>query len=208
MRNFTTIGTRIGTRSEIGEDLYRQQAHLRYQVFHGRLKWELPDANPESQLERDQFDHPDTIYVLSGNPVVACCRLIPTQSRHMISELWPGMLNGRHLGSPDTWEISRFAVNTAIPGITGLASISLLQAVHAYGTERGINSLIVVTSACFERFLRKSGVAIERWGVINDRNGQVIIAGEVPLTPELGVQLSRNGKLFHISFSDTALATA
>lgn len=203
------LRTKIGTREEIGETLYFQQAQLRYHVFHERLDWSLPGVNSDAQTEHDQFDHPDTIYILVGDPVIACCRLIPTFRRHMITELWPQLLAGRRLGRHDAWEISRFAVNAAAPSISRQASALLMHTIVEYAIEHGIGSYVIVTSEHFDRFLRRSGVSVERWGVLDDSDGQPIIAGEFLVTQRLSERLIRNMKqLTHTSFSEIALATA
>lgn len=203
-----TFSVTIGTRSEIGEVFFWQQANLRYRVFLNRLHWKLPDANPETQLELDQYDHKDTIYILCGNPVIACCRLIPTLNRHMITELWPELLNGRILGQSDVWEVSRFAVDTKSPGASSLATAEMLLAGFLYATERGITRLIVVTSSPFERLLRTLGVCLQRWGRIRDHDGSPIIAGEACLSHEMQTALLSNQVKFQTNFKEIALATA
>jgi len=69
-----------GSSNTIGKQLYTQVAHYRHKVFIEMLGWELETRNGE---ELDQFDRPDTLYVVSqdddGN-VNGCARLLPPAS--------------------------------------------------------------------------------------------------------------------------------
>lgn len=83
----------VGTRGEIGESVYREMLELRHKIFHGRLQWDIPSASEDPNLEEDMFDTDGTVYVVIGDPVVACCRMVPTTGTTMISVLWPDVMN-------------------------------------------------------------------------------------------------------------------
>ena len=67
-----------GKTGTLSSELYTKTAQYRYKVFIETLGWELQTKNGE---ELDQFDRPDTLYVVAqddvGN-VNGCARLLPT----------------------------------------------------------------------------------------------------------------------------------
>ena len=74
-----------GSSNTIGKQLYTQVAHYRHKVFIEMLGWELETRNGE---ELDQFDRPDTLYVVSqdddGN-VNGCARFF-NAARETVSD--------------------------------------------------------------------------------------------------------------------------
>ena len=99
-----------GSSNTIGKQLYTQVAHYRHKVFIEMLGWELETRNGE---ELDQFDRPDTLYVVSqdddGN-VNGCARLLPTSQPYLLGEIFPQLMNGAEVPrSDEIWEVSRFA---------------------------------------------------------------------------------------------------
>jgi N-acyl-L-homoserine lactone synthetase len=99
---------------------------LRTRVFKERMGWDVSIS--DDGLEVDQFDLPETIYllVLDDDEMIGSWRLLPTNGPTMIRDVWPEFLRSIDLPSdPDVWEASRFAVNSPIgdPG-EGLAQVS------------------------------------------------------------------------------------
>lgn len=87
---------------------------LRKRVFKDRMGWEVSiDTNG---LEVDQFDLPETIYVLAldnDRRVIGNWRLLPTIGPTMIRDIWPKFLDSIYMPSdPCVWEASRFAVDS------------------------------------------------------------------------------------------------
>lgn len=99
-----------GAAETLPNNFYERIAGYRYQVFVERLGWPL---HTENGMESDQFDHPDTIYVVSQDEqgeITGCARLLPTTGPYLLGEVFPQLLNGLPLPcSPDIWELSRFA---------------------------------------------------------------------------------------------------
>lgn len=87
---------------------------LRARVFKDTLKWDV-DVNPDG-LEVDQFDLPETVYLLAVNRkgrVVGNWRMLPTDGPTMIRDVWPEFMESLPLPSdPDVFEVSRFAVHS------------------------------------------------------------------------------------------------
>ncbi|UUZ50691.1 hypothetical protein LP420_13640 [Massilia sp. B-10] len=74
------------------------------------MKWDLKTSDG---LELDQFDRPDTLYMVSQDElgqVNGCARLLPTSQPYLLGEVFPELMNGLPVPcSPDVWELSRFA---------------------------------------------------------------------------------------------------
>lgn len=87
---------------------------LRTRVFKDTLKWDV-EVNPDG-LEVDQFDLPETVYLLAVNNkgrVVGNWRMLPTDGPTMIRDVWPEFTRSLPLPSdPDIFEVSRFAIHS------------------------------------------------------------------------------------------------
>ncbi|MGE3770530.1 MAG: acyl-homoserine-lactone synthase [Bdellovibrionales bacterium] len=87
---------------------------LRARVFKDKMQW---DVNVDGQgLEVDEFDLPQTVYVLAlddNRTVIGNWRMVPTSGPTMIRNLWPQFLGSIEMpSSDDVWEVSRFTVNS------------------------------------------------------------------------------------------------
>jgi len=161
-----------GSSNTIGKKLYTQVAHYRHKVFIEMLGWELETRNGE---ELDQFDRPDTLYVVSqdddGN-VNGCARLLPTSQPYLLGEIFPQLMNG--VGVPcsdDVWELSRFAAvdfnsrtTSALSQFSSEVAVELLKESIAFAAANGAKRLITVSPIGIERLLRRAGFRAHRAG--------------------------------------------
>lgn len=89
---------------------------LRAQVFKEKMGWDVT-VTPD-KLEVDQFDLPDTVYLLALNSdrhVIGTWRLLPSTGPTMIRDLWPQYLDSLPMpSSPRVWEVSRFAIHSPV----------------------------------------------------------------------------------------------
>jgi acyl homoserine lactone synthase len=151
---------------------YRQVAAYRHKVFVENLGWDLyaPDG-----LEQDQFDRPDTVYVVARDDedeVCGCARLLPTTRPYLLSEVFPQLLNGAMPpSSPEIWELSRFAAvdfnspdQSPLRQMSSEVAIDLLQSAIDCAAQHGAKRLIAVTSLGTERLLRNAGFKAHRAG--------------------------------------------
>lgn len=113
---------------QVGKTKHLFEMHrFRTRVFKEKMKWDV--SITEDGLEVDQFDLPNTVYMLSldeSQKVIGTWRLLPTDGPTMIRDVWPDFLKTIDMPSdPDIWETSRFAVNSP-KGDTneGLAQVS------------------------------------------------------------------------------------
>jgi len=152
--------------------LFGRLASYRHKVFVERLGWQL---KAENGLEFDQFDRPDTVYVIArdeDDDVIGCARLLPTTRPYLLGEVFPELLNGLPPpASPEVWELSRFAAvdfNAAPSSPLGQFSspiaVGLLRASIACAGEHGAKQLITVSPLGVERLLRKAGFEARRAG--------------------------------------------
>ncbi|MDB5771550.1 MAG: acyl homoserine lactone synthase [Burkholderiales bacterium] len=157
-----------GRSCEFSPALETALAEYRHKIFIERLGWSLP---VEPGKERDQFDHPNTLYVVARDregAICGCARLLPTTEPYLLSEVFPALLAG--LPTPrshDVWELSRFAAASTTSSSnenTAANTRSLLAAAVAAAMENGARRLITVSPLGIERLLQRMGVHAHRAG--------------------------------------------
>lgn len=98
------------TMNEMSSDLLKQLGQYRYRVFIEMLGWDL---DTEPGIETDQFDRPDTVFVIAednAQNIIGCSRLLPTTQPYLLKEVFPELLGLRKAPeSPQVWELSRFS---------------------------------------------------------------------------------------------------
>ena len=167
----TIVETITGTRSELPEQLYREMLRFRYRVFVEHLGWKLPCGEG---LETDQFDRPDTIYVVvrdTHGRLAGCARLLPTTRPYLLEQLFPELLGGSPPPrSPRMWELSRFAAFDHAPrgaprsgGLSSTTAVGLLESALRCARRLGARRLITVSPTSVERLLRKAGFEFGRF---------------------------------------------
>ena len=108
----------VGSTSDLPRQWIHELAQYRHRVFVERLGWQLQG---EPGIEFDAFDRPDTVYVIARGEhgrIVGCSRLLPTTAPYLLSHVFPELLEGcPPPGSPQIWELSRFAALKELPGI-------------------------------------------------------------------------------------------
>jgi acyl homoserine lactone synthase len=172
-----------GTRSQLSPSLEVALASYRHEVFIEALHWQLP---VENGLERDQFDRPDTLYVVGKSAcgsVCGCARLLPTTQAYLLDEVFPDLMNGAP--SPhasDVWELSRFSTKatneTSAPSRDEARRrfCMLFAAVVEAAIEQGATRLITFTALGVERILRSIGMHAHRVGPPQLIDGAPVLA--------------------------------
>lgn len=160
----------VGVSESLPARLFDDLASYRHRIFVERLGWQL---QAEHGQEFDQFDRPDTVYVVArgGNDeVIGCARLLPTLRPYLLADVFPDLMQGLPVPRcAEVWELSRFAaVDLATTSTDDMGQFSsptavgLLQAALDSAAERGANELISVSPLGVERLLRKAGFQAER----------------------------------------------
>ncbi|HYD94467.1 MAG TPA: acyl-homoserine-lactone synthase [Noviherbaspirillum sp.] len=172
--------TIIGTAKEFSPSLENALAAYRHKIFIERLGWPLPVENGQ---ERDQFDHPDTLYVMTrdeNGAICGCARLLPTTAPYLLSEIFPNLLAGAPVPrSSEVWELSRFAAASvaAQSSVEAAANTrALLAAAVQTAMEHGAKRLITVSPLGIERLLQRMGVHAHRAGPPMLADGKPIFA--------------------------------
>ena len=157
-------------------------ALYRHKIFIEKLGWQLPVRDG---MERDQFDRPDTLYVVAqddNGDICGCARLLPTTNAYLLGEVFPQLMNG--LPAPcvgHIWELSRFAAadvskNLTLPQNMAKMSRDLLAAAVMVAAKQGAARLITVSPLGVERLLHRMGVHAHRAGPPVFVNGKPIFA--------------------------------
>jgi acyl homoserine lactone synthase len=172
--------TIFGKSNSFSPELEIAIAEYRHKIFIERLGWPLPVENGR---ERDQFDHPDTLYVVAREPngaICGCARLLPTTEPYLLSEIFPHLLAGVPIPrTHDVWELSRFAAASVDPNSTIDATAntrSLLAAAVKSAAQQGAKRLITVSPLGIERLLHRMGVHAHRAGPPALADGKPIFA--------------------------------
>lgn len=164
-----------GTYHDLGTQQLNSLASYRYQLFVETLGWDL---DVKDNLELDQFDRPDTLYVIAKDNdgrIVGTARLLPTTQNYLLSEVFPELLNGQEPPhSPEVWELSRFAAHDfsgtqphsagELRQVSSDLTVALLNTAIEAAKERGAKRLITVSPLAVERLLRQLDVRTSRAG--------------------------------------------
>jgi N-acyl-L-homoserine lactone synthetase len=161
-----------GSSAQLQQGLHASVGRYRHRVFVDKLGWDVPSRDG---IEADQFDRPDTVYVVGRDDqgqVCGCARLLPTTRPYLLGEVFPQLLNGlAPPASPDVWELSRFAATdfnsqatSALGKMSSEAAIALMHASLACAAGHGAKRLIMVTNIGVERLLRRAGFQAQRAG--------------------------------------------
>jgi acyl homoserine lactone synthase len=174
--------TITGTTSDFSSEFENAIAQYRHKIFIERLGWQLP---AENGLERDQFDRPDTLYVIARNPsgaICGCARLLPTTRPYLLGDIFPDLLAGLPVPCDDeTWELSRFAVASidaeAVSATEAARNTrTLLAAAIRSAAENGARRVITVSPLGIERLLHRMGVHAHRAGPPTLVDGKPVFA--------------------------------
>lgn len=183
-----------GKSEAFSETMFSAVANYRYKVFVETLGWELQTKNGE---ELDQFDRPDTVYVVSQDDdgrVNGCARLLPTSRPYLLGDIFPQLMNGSPVPcSDEVWELSRFAsvdfnsrTTSALSQFSSEVTANLLRESIACAAAHGAKRLITVSPIGIERLLRRLGVHCHRAGPPMIINGHPIFACWIEIEPQQG----------------------
>lgn len=161
-----------GKTGTLSDELLTSVAQYRYKVFIEMLGWDLKTQHGE---ELDQFDRPDTLYVVSKDDqghVNGCARLLPTSRPYLLGEVFPELMQGQTIPCTDeVWELSRFASvdfnggkTSALSQFSSGVACQLLRESIAIAKANGAKRLITVSPIGIERLLRHTGVHAHRAG--------------------------------------------
>ncbi|TFH92845.1 acyl-homoserine-lactone synthase [Vibrio ouci] len=148
----------------------------RHKVFINHLGWDLDLTQHciDQELEIDQFDGDDTLYVISKNThdeIVGCARLLPTTQPYLLEEVFPELLgSGTAPKANDVWELSRFAcIDFNQPVSNGKAlnqtqrAITLFLLTVEAAKQHGAKHFVTVSPLGIEKMLKREGFSVSRF---------------------------------------------
>lgn len=198
----------VGTSTELERGVETELATYRHRVFVENLGWELPNAEPG--LERDQFDGPDTLYVVAKDAVgeiCGCARLLSTEQAYLLGSVFPGLLDGQPLpSSSEIWELSRYTTQILNGKATSQAELrqrfaALFKAVVEAALDRGAKRLITFSYVGIERYVRSFGIHAHRAGSTQMVDGKPVLAFWIELDEQtckaLGIVSTAAPALMH-----------
>jgi acyl homoserine lactone synthase len=169
-----------GRSCDLSQTLRVALSQYRHKIFIERLGWSLPVVNG---MESDQFDHPETLYVIAhekDGAITGCARLLPTESPYLLSEIFPHLLAGLSIPrARDVWELSRFSaapIDAHAHRDGAVLTRSLLAAAVKCAAEQGATRLITVSPLGIERLLVRMGVHSHRAGPPTLIDGKPVFA--------------------------------
>lgn len=188
---FNKMEVLAGRPHELTSQLIESVERYRYKVFVEMLGWQL-DTPPG--LERDQFDHADTLYLAARDAqhnVVGTARLLPTTQSYLLGDVFPQLMGGATPpNDPLVWELSRFAAvdfsatgSGALGQFSSPVAVGLLEKAIEVAAEQGAQRLITVSPLGIERLLRREGFRAHRAAPPQIIDGHPIFACWIEVTP-------------------------
>jgi acyl homoserine lactone synthase len=184
--------------NNIDTETKKQIHNLRYNVFHKRLKWDVPVINNQ---EIDEYDELNPIFITAKDPsgeLIGCLRILKTTNKYMLKDTFPQLLNNQAAPeSKSILEISRFATQKSAylfdPNEKRYVTYSVLQQAYLHAIEQGVEEYVMVTTCAIERYLRILGVPTSRLG-----NGLSMDIGGVN---SVAIRMSMNNEFKNAVFS-------
>jgi acyl-homoserine lactone synthase len=155
---------------------------LRHEIFIKGRGWKLPDINGR---ERDQFDRPDTVYLLdldNRGRVAASMRMLPTERPHLMSEVLYDLCEDGPPTGPTIWESSRGSVRPDTKGDLGWPRLQL--AMIEFSLLWGIESVVFVLDTWMFPGALRVGWDLRPLGPPVEMDGESYMAGQLFITPE------------------------
>ncbi|HEX3895383.1 MAG TPA: acyl-homoserine-lactone synthase [Rudaea sp.] len=172
-----------GTQQQLRIGVEAELAAYRYKVFVEHLGWDLPIAQIGS--ERDEFDRPDTFYVVVKDDrerICGCARLLPTTHPYLLGMVFPQLMGDQPLPmSADIWELSRYTTQLVNGELTSRQEAAdrfrqLLKAVCDAAFRGGAKRLITFSYLGVERIARNFGIHVHRVGPSELIDGRPVVA--------------------------------
>jgi len=122
------------------EDMFKMRARAAIE----EMGWNIPIDDNKRDI--DQFDYPDTIYILHYNTdgtIGGCARLNPTTRPHLISDIFASMCFSEVPSAPDIYTYSRYLIERQGKSQKEYMNSWILigQAVNEYCVEHGIKQV-------------------------------------------------------------------
>lgn len=161
---------------QLDERVIQDLGRFRYRIFIGRLKWSIGDTQENAGVELDQFDLPDTSYVIARDAnwnIVGCTRLLPTVKPFLLGGIFPELCGGNVPRNQHTWEISRGA---ALNIKTGNLAAELFDLSLRFARAQGARNVVAVVTCSLERYFKLRGFDCVRLGSAVNYGRELLVA--------------------------------
>lgn len=170
----------------------RAMHEARKQVFVDLLGWEVPHDGVE---ERDEFDDDDAVYLVVRDPGtgdhLASVRLLRTDRRHILGDLFPELCAAPPPVGPDIREITRFCLAPGIGRRARLAArAQLVRAFVEYALLSGIRAYTGVAQLSWLTQILAAGWDVRPLGLPQRIGGELLGALEIRITSQTLFQLA------------------
>ncbi|WP_262691149.1 acyl-homoserine-lactone synthase [Kordiimonas aestuarii] len=175
----------------------RQLWQQRYDVFVEKMGWSLDCADG---IERDQFDRPDTVYLLcidEKDRLKGGMRLLPTTKPHLMSDLFPHLCAEGVPSGDTTWEISRFYSLTGRHMMLerDKTASELICGLYEYALMNRIEKVSCVASMVLFPTILKAGWDVTPLGLPTVTDDEVILAFLIDLNERDYKTVAQNRKI-------------
>lgn len=164
----------------------------RKQVFVDMLGWQVPHDGIE---ERDEFDDEDAVYLVVRDPVtdahLASARLLRTDRRHILGDLFPQLCDSPPPRGPDVREITRFCLAPGVGRRGRLAArAQLVRSFVEYALLSGIRAYTGVAPLSWLTQILAAGWDARPLGMPKSMSGDLLGALEIKISAQTLFQLA------------------
>ncbi len=156
-------------------------------VFVDTLKWKVPVL--DGRYEVDEFDTEHAVYLIATRPGtpddsgshLGSVRLLPTQRKHLLGDVFGVLVDGEVPRGPDVFEITRLCTSPSLADWEAHNSIreQLATALIEYALTMGITRYTMMTHMAYLSQLLATGWDVEPLGLPKEIGGQMLGALQV-----------------------------
>lgn len=174
------------------EPALRAMHVARKQVFVDMLGWQVPH---DGEQERDEFDDEDAVYLVVRDPDtsahLASARLLRTDRRHILGDLFPHLCEGSPPRGPDVREITRFCLAPRIGRRARLAArAQLVRSFVEYALLSGVRAYTGVAQMGWLTQILSAGWDVRPLGLPQMIGGELLGALEIRITSQTLFQMA------------------
>jgi N-acyl-L-homoserine lactone synthetase len=192
------------------EPLLQAMFEARKQVFVDLLKWDVPVL--DGRYEIDQFDDEHAEYLIVADPAghhLGSARLLPTSRPHILDSLFPSLCAGDPPRSADCFEITRFCLGRNQNSRDRLVTRNrLVFALAQYALENGIAIYTGVAELSWLQQILAFGWRCRPLGLPQVIDGRTLGALRIDIDAETPAQLAANGIFSAVSDEEASALAA
>jgi acyl homoserine lactone synthase len=167
----------------------------RRRLFVDLLAWNVPVI--ADRFELDQYDGPLATYIAEVNESCGhegSLRLLPTDSPHILCDLFPQLVDGPVPVGPDVCEITRLCLPSRLPAARRLKVRNrLITAMVDHALQTGISTLTGVTRPAFRDAVLEMGWLGRALGRTQVIDGMALSAFAISIDPKTPERLAATG---------------